>query len=138
MCHRATQSYLLRRALKANAIFTSLSGLALLLLSDPIGGLLGYSNAIFYQILGIGFIAFAGYVYYLSQREEVDVKGSYGIVLADGLWVIGSVIVLLAFPAMPVAGKWAVGFIAEIVLIFAILEFIGVRRIKPRAALATE
>jgi hypothetical protein len=47
----------------------------------------------------------------------------------DLAWVIGSYPLLLIVP-LSTGGKWVVGIVAEVVMIFAIAQWVGIRRIR--------
>ncbi|MFQ5695930.1 MAG: hypothetical protein ACE5HB_08070, partial [Terriglobia bacterium] len=51
------------------------------------------------------------------------------IIALDVLWVAGSFGLLASPPPeMTTGGKWAIGMVADVVGVFAILQFIGLRR----------
>jgi hypothetical protein len=50
-------------------------------------------------------------------------------VLMDLAWVLGSYVLIFVVP-FSTEGKWVVGVVAELVLVFAVLQFVGIRRIQ--------
>ena len=47
----------------------------------------------------------------------------------DVLWVLGSVALIFSNQIpLTVAGKWAVALVADVVALFAVLQYVGVRR----------
>lgn len=49
----------------------------------------------------------------------------------DAVWVEGSYGLILVVP-FSVGGKWLVALLAELVLAFAILQWLGIRKIRKR------
>ena len=47
----------------------------------------------------------------------------------DLAWVIGSYPLLFVVP-FSTTGKWIVGIVAEVVLLFALMQWLGIRRIR--------
>jgi len=47
----------------------------------------------------------------------------------DAVWVAGSYVLIFIVP-FSVAGKWTIALIAELVLAFAILQCVGIRRVR--------
>ena len=55
----------------------------------------------------------------------------FTIIDGDLLWVAGSILLLLGgWLPMSMGGMWAVGIVADIVAIFAILQYVGWRRMR--------
>jgi hypothetical protein len=53
------------------------------------------------------------------------------VIGGDLLWVVASYAILLAGrPALTTAGSWSVGILAEIVALFAVIQFVGLRRLR--------
>jgi hypothetical protein len=50
-------------------------------------------------------------------------------VLMDLAWVLASSVLIFIVP-FSTEGKWVVGVVAELVLVFAVLQFVGIRRIE--------
>jgi hypothetical protein len=79
--------------------------------------------------VGIVLLGYAGLLLYYAARESQNRRiGSMAIIL-NMAWVIGSYAGLL-FGVFPVnaTGKWAIAIVAEVVFIFAVAEFIAIRR----------
>jgi hypothetical protein len=128
---RQPNSSTLRKALRANAIFSTISGIGFVLLSGPIAdflGLPGSSAAIL--ILGIVIVAFAAGLFFITSREEIDRREALAVFVMDVAWVVISAVILLtgALSLTP-AGSWAVLIVADMVAVFAIWEFVGIRRL---------
>ena len=50
-------------------------------------------------------------------------------VILDVAWVIGSYPLLFVVP-FSTSGKWIVGIVAEVVMLFALVQWLGIRRIR--------
>ena len=107
----------LQKCLTANAIFSTLSGLTLILFHQSIATLFDQTQSTVFWIIGIGLLFFA-----LSVGLEVSKqrpKAVWGIIAQDYLWVIGSVILLLWNPfGVSKEGNVLILLIAIIVFIF--------------------
>ncbi|GJM42405.1 MAG: hypothetical protein DHS20C20_26870 [Ardenticatenaceae bacterium] len=119
----------LRRALQANALFSLLTGFAFVLASGPIAKLLGPQIPGWVVIIvGFGLLPF-GFMVYRSAAN--DLQQARLISVMDIAWVFGSFLLLgLGWSLFSVAGRWFVGLQAEAVFTFAVLQMIGLRRLK--------
>jgi hypothetical protein len=119
---------LLRKALMGNALFSTLSGLIIVFAQSWVLRLLGLSN-VNLLILGVGLIAFAGTLVINARRKEVKTADAWVAVWMDLVWVLGSYVLIFIVP-FSTGGKWVVGAAAELVSVFAVLQFVGIRRIQ--------
>lgn len=123
-------SKMLSNALLANALFSGLSGLVFALDAGFLADFTGINSPFAFVMIGIGLLGFAAYLWQL-RKSAPDYNASivWGVIAADLLWVAGSAALLLS-DALPltVAGKWAVGMIADVVLGFAVWQYFGLRR----------
>lgn len=133
----ASDQRLLRAALLSNAAFSAVCGVSIVLVDDRLARELGGLPPWVLWVLGIGLIAFAGLVLRVSRSRPIDGTWAAGISAADGLWVVGSLILLVLDPtgARPL-GLGLVAAVALVVLTFGVLQVIGLRRTgtAPRAA----
>jgi hypothetical protein len=119
----------LRKALLGNALFSTLSGLTILFAQGWVLRILGLSSSLNLMILGVGLIVFAATLVINARRSQVKKSDAWVAVLMDLAWVAGSCILVFLVPFSP-KGKWVVGIVAELVLLFAVLQFVGIRRIQ--------
>ena len=119
----------LRKALMGNALFSTLSGLTILLAQGSVLRILGLSSSVNLLILGVGLIVFAATLVINARKQQVKKSDALIAVLMDVAWVIGSWVLIFVVP-FSTGGKWVVGLVAEIVLLFAVLQFVGIRRIQ--------
>lgn len=125
---------LLRTALLANALFSTISGLALVLAGREIVRLLGLPESVSLAPLGISLLVFAAVLVLFARKKSIKLSDAWIAVVMDAAWVIGSYPLLFVAP-FSTSGKWIVGIVAEVVMIFAVLQWLGIRRIR-RASLA--
>ncbi|MDX1413049.1 MAG: hypothetical protein R3293_02600 [Candidatus Promineifilaceae bacterium] len=128
------QSNLLKNALRGNALFSGLSGIVALLGSQYLAEFTGLGSSMLFTILGIVLILYGIDLWWVSSREQIDHRFAWAAIILDVLWVAGSAAILLSgWPALSVAGRWTVFIIAELVALFAVIQFIGLRRSTSRS-----
>lgn len=131
---------LLRRVLYGNVAFSAVSASLFLLASRPVAEFLGIAEANILglfdgvgliTVLGISIASFGLDVLYIATRKPINTTFASMIAIADFAWVAISWLLLvsgaLAFSDM---GNWAVLIVSDIVLVFGILEVVGIRRIN--------
>lgn len=119
---------MLRKALMGNALFSTVSGLIILFGQSWVLGILGLSNIKLY-VLGVALIVFAATLVINARKQRLKISDAWIAVLMDLAWVISSSVLIFTVP-FSVEGKWVVGAVAELVLLFAVLQFVGLRRIQ--------
>jgi hypothetical protein len=125
------RSDLLRNILRGNSIFSTATGLLLIVGAAGIAAFLGVPNAATVLLLmGVLILGFAALVFWGSNRENIDPRFGWLIFAMDVAWVVISIIILArdAF-ALTTEGRWAVLIVADIVAVFALLEYLGLRRL---------
>jgi hypothetical protein len=121
---------LLRSALLGNSIFCFLSGLDFALFSRPVAKFLGVSSPTIVFALGFGLIVYALIVLLQSRAQPLSLPFARFAIVADLLWVLGSAVLIFTdLVTLTTAGKWAIAIIADIVLLFAIVQYVGLRRV---------
>jgi hypothetical protein len=120
---------LLRKALIGNAVFSTLSGVTILFAQGWVLRILGLSKDVSLAILGFGLLVFAVTLVINARRQQVKTSDAWIVVLMDLAWVLGSYVLIFVVP-FSIEGKWVVGVVAELVSVFALLQFIGIRRIQ--------
>ena len=126
-----TNDNLLRHALRGNSIFSAVSGALLLVDAKLLADFMGIATSIPFIILGVGLLMYATYLFINTRSRPVKKAFGWFAVIADVAWVVISAIVLLtdAF-ALTSGGKWLVLIIADMVLVFAVVQYLGIRRMK--------
>jgi hypothetical protein len=125
------ESKLLRQALRGNGVFSAISGLTLIIAVRPIAAFMGLAWPLALTITGLVLLPYAAVLFWATSQAEIDPKLAKTAVVLDGLWVIGSILLLLTdWLNLSVAGNWTVALLAEAVLTFAILQALGLRRAR--------
>jgi len=120
---------LLRNSLRANAAFSTLSGLTFLLGASAVAEAIGLGDARIVAGTGVQLLGFAALLLFIASRETLHLPTALLIVAADLAWVIGTVPVV-ALDLLNRKGAIAAVGIADVVLILAVLQYLGVRRIR--------
>lgn len=122
---------LLRRALQGDGLFGIISGLVCIFAASPIASYMGLAGSLPILVLGIVLIVWGVGLFALSSRAVIDRRLSVTVILANVAWVIGSLIILAAdLFALSTGGRWALLIVADMVTLFAIAEFVGLRRMS--------
>lgn len=122
---------LLRNAIRGNAIFSALSGFALALAAKPLAALMGLQPPLILTLLGVILLAYAALLYRTTTQIEINLSMARTAIVLDLLWVAGSVILLATgWAPFTTAGKWIVALLADIVALFAIWQYVGLRRMS--------
>jgi hypothetical protein len=122
---------LLRRALLANASFSTISGLVLVFAQRWVVRLLGLPETINLITLGISLLVFAAILVLFARKNPIKLSDAWIAVILDAAWVIASY-PLLFVVSFSTSGKWVVGVVAEVVTAFALMQWLGIRRIRKR------
>jgi hypothetical protein len=126
---------LLRLALTVNALATAATGALFLAGARALHGPFGLASPVPLAVVGGLFVLFGGYVW-LARREPLNPRLGFAIFVMDVAYVAASVVFLLAFPrVLSPLGWWLTLGLAEVVTVFAIAEYVGLRRLtRPAAA----
>jgi len=122
---RSVRTKTLRTALVANAVFSALTGAALLVFGEPIAGWIGVGTPFVHRILGGALLVFAGFVAWTGTRRAVDTFRAALISLADFSWVIGTVVLILM-----TLGTLEAHAILALLAIAAAVLFFGLRQLQ--------
>jgi len=127
MLNGHTDSLLLRRALLGNACFSTLSGITFLVASKPLAEFIGLAQPAILMAVGLSLLVFAAGLVQNARRDVVNRTEAAIAVVLDFGWVAGTAIVVLA-GVLNTAGNWTAAIIADVVLVFAVLQALGLRR----------
>ena len=117
---------ILRWALRGNALFSGVSGVAILWLRDSLAPHLGAPSGGDLVPTGFSLLLFCGWLVWMSSREDIPRRHAFAAVVLDGLWVLGSVVALLGASAVfSPLGFWLVIGVGLVVMLFADLQFYG-------------
>lgn len=120
---------MLRLVLRANAAFSFTSGLILAIAHQPVANFIGLQQP--QVVMGIGFalLLFAAGLFFSAQRKTPNPLGAKIAVVLDLSWVVASVLIV-SIGLLTRSGNWAAIVVADIVLAFAVLQYIGLRRMR--------
>ena len=122
---------LLRTALRGNGVFSAVSGAMMVVASRPLAEFIGLAWPSALLIMGVLTILYALDLFWFTSRETINMTFAWLTIILDVAWVVASVVLLLADPlGFTVAGKWFIGLMAEAVALFAVVQWLGVRRLK--------
>ncbi len=119
----------LQHALLGNAVFSGASGLVMLLAADAPSQFLGLGNPLILTVVGIVLLLYMPMLVWLANQSPVPTHFAWEVIALDILWVIGSLILIFSdFVPLTTSGKWAIAITSDIVGLFAILQYVGLRR----------
>jgi hypothetical protein len=120
---------LLKKALTGNAVFSIVSGLAILFANRWLVKFLGLPDKVSLAVLGVSLIVYAAILWLNARRPTIKITDAWIAVIMDAVWVMGSYALIFVVP-FSVRGKWVVALVAELVLAFAIVQWLGIRKIR--------
>jgi hypothetical protein len=129
---------LLRHTLWGNAVFSVASGAVLVAFAGPFSRLateaplsvLGLDLALVFELLGLAVVAFGALCAWAASRAVLPRSWAQAIFAADLAWVGASALVLVLPASWSVLGIAGIGVVALIVADIAILEYLGLRRLR--------
>jgi len=137
MANKPDNASFLRKALRANAIFSGISGATFLIASGLVAVMLdAYDHIGRIHLVGASLVAFSGFLFYLASRDSIAEPVVIAVIAADALWVGGSWLAITAGMTSG-GGTWAVAIVADIVTLFAILQWLGLRKANAEASAVT-
>ena len=124
---RTSSDSLLRLAMRADAVLSGLVGVALIAAAGWFSELTGLPTAVAYGA-GAAFVVYAIVVFLAAGLEQVRAAG-IATVVANLLFTVAAVVVVLAQPVdLTTAGVVAVLAGGVYTLVFADLQYLGLRR----------
>ena len=128
MNEQSDKQKLLRRALQGNALFSVISGVVVLATNRTLVEFLGLPSDASLTALGIGLLGYAGWLLWNARREKIKIPDAWIAVILDMVWVMRSYALLFEVK-FSTGGKWAVVLVAELVFLFGVMQWVGLRRI---------
>jgi hypothetical protein len=122
-------SRFLRRSLQLDGVASGLCGLLLLAAAGPVSALMGLAGPGIARIVGALLVLYAAALLWNGARATVSRAGVLAAVGLNALWVVGSAVVILDGP-LTALGNLAVAAVAVAVLLFAVLEAVGLARLR--------
>lgn len=117
----------LQKSLRLNALFSSISGITLVFLSQQIATLFGIKNNTPFWVIGLLLLYFALTIGFEIKKQRTTAV--IWIIIQDFMWVIGSIILITFKPfGITETGNIIISIIAFIVLYMGIHQILGLRR----------
>jgi hypothetical protein len=120
---------LLRNSLIGNAVFSMLSAAIILASGEWLSRFLGLHDHVALTVLAVGLIGYAFILLVNARRPEIKISDAWTAVVLDAVWILGSYVLIFVVP-FTAGGKWLIVAIAEIVFCFALLQSLGIRRVR--------
>jgi len=122
----------LRRSLQLDGIASGLCGVLLVAAASPISAVIGLAEPGIARVVGALLMVYAAALLWNGERATVSRAEAVAAVVLNAGWVIGSAVVILAGP-LTLIGNLAVAALAAAVLLFAVLEVVGLTRLREMA-----
>jgi hypothetical protein len=119
---------LLKKALTGNALFSVISGVAILIANRWLVKFLGLPDKVSLALVGISLVVYAALLWLSARKAKIKITDAWVAIAMDLVWVVGSYALIAVVP-FSAGGKWAVALVAELVLAFAVLQWMGIRRV---------
>jgi hypothetical protein len=120
---------LLRNTLASNAVFSSLCGLGFLVAGQGLGDAFGAPPAAL-EVFGLALLGFAVYVWLVARRDPIRRGEGWAVWIMDVGYVLASAAVLMGSPhLLSGTGRLFFSVAADAVAVFAVLEYMGLRRL---------
>ncbi len=81
------ESMLLRRVLLANAVFSTISGIALIVFAGRLAAFMGVGRSWILLVIGAVLLVFAVTLLVNSRRENINENDVVQAIISDGVWV---------------------------------------------------
>ncbi len=118
---------LLRWSLRANGLFSVTSGLVFTVFAAAVADRIGLPDPRVVGFVGLNLLGFAAFLFWVSSRPAIHLPTAMAIVYLDLAWVAGT-LPLVAAGWLSEFGNVTALAIADGVLTFALLQWLGVRR----------
>ena len=129
MVTQTDHSRFLRRSLQLDGVASGLCGAVLLFAAQPISTLFGLSTSGVARVVGGLLLVYAAALLWNASRLTVSRGETLLAVVLNAAWVLGSLVVVVDGP-LTLIGSAAVAAVAAAVLGFAVLEVLGLRRLR--------
>jgi len=123
----ADRARFLRRSLQLDGVASGLCGVILLVDAQAISALIGLAAPSVARVVGALLVVYAAALLWNGARADVSRGEAVAAVVLNAGWVLGSAVVILAGP-LTVIGNVTVAALAAAVLLFMVLEVIGLTR----------
>jgi hypothetical protein len=134
--HALERSHIMtsHRILQLNAASTAVCALGMVAGRQVLHPLFGLDAPLLLDTLAVGLLAYAGLLALAAHRRPVTRQALIAFTVADGVWVVGSAIVLVLFWAqLTASARFLVIAVALVVEVLATLQFLAAARITGAA-----
>jgi hypothetical protein len=118
----------LRRSLQLDGGASGLCGVLLLAGAGPVSALSGLAEPGIARVVGALLVVYAAALLWNGARATISRAEAVAAVVLNAGWVVGSAALIVAGPLTPI-GNLAVAAVAAAVLLFAVLEVVGLARV---------
>ncbi len=113
----------LQKILFINAGFSVVSASSILLFPTTISTLMGFSDALWLQLVAIALVFFAVLVSFVALQKTTDSIWVNFIIIQDVLWVLGSIALIAIRPwNISISGIVLISAVAAIIALFAWIQ----------------
>lgn len=118
----------LRRTLLIDAMISGATGLVMALGANTLNEMLGVPLALL-RYAGLSLLPFAAFLIYLARRESLSRPVIWAVIVANVLWAVDSILILLIGWVEPnLLGYAFIIAQALIVAVFAEAQYLGLRK----------
>jgi len=129
-----TNNTLLLRGLTFNAVFSTVSALAMLVAADWVAAQIGLPGPANVYAVAIFLVFFAAQLGNIVRTGTIRTWEIVAIITGDLMWVAGSVVLgVLYYRSFTITGAVLVDVIAVAILVFAIMQIRGLREYRRHA-----
>ncbi|MBE2268375.1 MAG: hypothetical protein IAE80_09095 [Anaerolinea sp.] len=129
-------STLLKRILFVDGTSSLAAGIFMIIAASPLATFMNIADPLPMILIGIGFSIFGAFVWRESRRNPPErgmVVFFLNLIYVVACWII---LALDAF-SLSTAGRWLILITADLVTVYAILQFVGMRQLRRPAAART-
>lgn len=119
----------LRRSLLLDGVASAACGALLLVAARPVSALIGLDAPGIPIAVGIGLLVYAAALFWNARRPLISRGEVLTAVMLNAAWVVASLVLIVDGP-LTTLGNVLVAAVALGVLLFAVLEAIGLRRLR--------
>ena len=114
----------LKKWLLINMIFSTISGVMLLIVNEGLQAVMGFKNDVVLPVIGINLLIFAVFILWVRKKETGSSLWVKIISILDGAWVLGSLGLLIFQPfGLTDFAYWLIGGIAILVMLFGVQQY---------------
>ena len=125
---RSDRTMFLRRSLQLDGVASGLCGVLLLAGAGPVSALIGLAEPGLARVVGALLVVYAAALLYNGARATISRAEAMAAAVLNAGWVVGSAGLILA-GSLTTIGNLAVAAVAAAVLLFAVLEVVGLARV---------